>query len=87
MMRSMYDLLREGVFYNRKIMFRQRTTREALLEQHERINTALMARDGQAARAAVEDHLDFVAKALTDHLRAEKNEAIARKRLAHEKAR
>lgn len=87
MMRSMYDLLREGVFYNRKIMFRQRTTREALLEQHERINTALMARDGDAARTAVEDHLDFVQKALTDHLRAEKNESIARKRLAHEKAR
>ncbi len=87
MMRSMYELLREGVFYNRQIMFRQRTTREALLDQHRRINTALMARDGQAARAAIEAHLDFVAQALTDHIKAEKNEDIARKRLAHERAR
>ncbi len=87
MMRSMYELLREGVFYNRQIMFRQRTTRDALLEQHERINTALLARDGAAARAAVEAHMDYVHQALTDHLRAEKNETIAKQRLAHEKAR
>ena len=87
MMRSMYELLREGVFYNRQIMFRQRTTREALLDQHRKINTALMARDGQAARTAIEAHLDFVAQALTDQIKAEKNEDIARKRLAHERAR
>ncbi len=87
MMRSMYELLREGVFYNRQIMFRQRTTREALLDQHRQINAALLARDGPAARAAVESHMDYVHQALTDHLRAEKNEEIAKKRLAHEKAR
>ena len=87
MMRSMYDLLREGVFYNRQMMFRQRTTRENLLDQHRTITTALQARDGKKARAAVEDHLDFVREALTDHLRAEKNEEIARQRLQHEKER
>ena len=87
MMRSMYELLRAGVFYNRKIMFQQRTTRESLLDQHRAINTALLARDGAEARRAVESHLDFVAQALTDHLKAEKNESIARKRLAHERAR
>ena len=87
MMRSMYELLREGVFYNRQIMFRQRTTRDSLLDQHRQINTALLARDGPAARAAVESHMDYVHQALTDHLRAEKNEEIAKKRLAHEKAR
>jgi GntR family transcriptional repressor for pyruvate dehydrogenase complex len=83
----MYELLREGVFYNRQIMFRQRTTREALLDQHRDINTALQARDAAAARAAVEAHLGFVADALTDHLKAEKNEVIARQRLDHESAR
>ena len=55
MMRSMFDLLREGVFYNRKIMFQQRTTRAALLDQHRAINDALQARDAAAARAAVRD--------------------------------
>lgn len=84
MMRSMYQLLREGVFYNRQIMFKQRTTRSALLDQHRRINDALQARDAAGARAAVEAHLDFVEQALADHQKAEANEAVARKRLEHE---
>lgn len=83
MMRSMYELLREGVFYNRQVMFRQRATRDTLLDQHRAINEALQARDGTAARAAVEAHLDFVRQALADQGRAEKNESIARQRLAH----
>lgn len=84
MMRSMYQLLREGVFYNRQIMFKQRMTREALLDQHRAINAALQARDADAARGAVAAHLNFVEQALVDERRAYRNEAIARKRLDHE---
>jgi GntR family transcriptional repressor for pyruvate dehydrogenase complex len=87
MMRSMYDLLREGVFYNRQVMFRQRTTRDTLLDQHCAINAALQARDPAAARAAVEAHLDFVERALADHQRTQRNEAVARQRLEHEQDR
>jgi GntR family transcriptional repressor for pyruvate dehydrogenase complex len=84
MMRSMFDLLREGVFYNRQVMFSQRTTRAALLDQHRAINDALQARDPAAARAAVTAHLDFVETALTDRKKAQAHEAIARQRLEHE---
>lgn len=84
MMRSMYELLREGVFYNRTIMFKQRTTRDTLLEQHRTINTALQARDSAGARAAVETHLNFVETALSDQQKADKNEAFAQRRLEHE---
>jgi GntR family transcriptional regulator, transcriptional repressor for pyruvate dehydrogenase complex len=84
MMRSMFDLLREGVFYNRSVMFKQRTTREALLDQHRAINGALQARDPQAARQAVQAHLDYVEVALTDQIKSERNEAVARLRLAQE---
>jgi len=87
MMRSMFDLLREGVFYNRKIMFQQRTTRTMLLDQHRAINDALQSRDPAEARKAVEAHIDFVLNALSDHLDAEKNEAIAKQRLAFEEKR
>ncbi|MGI9355062.1 MAG: FadR/GntR family transcriptional regulator, partial [Rhizobiaceae bacterium] len=87
MMRSMYDLLREGVFYNRKVMFRQRTTRETLLDQHRAINTALQSRDPKAAKAAIESHLDYVRKSLSDQLKADRNEKIAKQRLAHENER
>ncbi|GAA4220335.1 GntR family transcriptional repressor for pyruvate dehydrogenase complex [Sagittula marina] len=84
MMRSMYQLLREGVFYNRQVMFRQRNTREQLLEQHKAINVALQARDGRAAREAVEAHLGYVEDALTADRKTARNELIARQRLMRE---
>ncbi len=84
MMRSMFDLLRQGVFYNRQIMFHQRTTRNAILLQHQAINTALQSRDAVGARTAVEEHLNFVERCMADHLKAIKNEAIAQQRLEHE---
>ena len=80
MMRSMYQLLREGVFYNRSVMFKQRLTRDQLLDQHRAINDALQARDPAAARAAVESHLSFVETALFGQQKADKNEIYALKR-------
>jgi GntR family transcriptional repressor for pyruvate dehydrogenase complex len=84
MMRSMYDLLRGGVFYNRQVMFSQRTNRSALLEQHRAINTALQERDPAAARTAVESHLDYVEVCLSDQQKAIRNQSIAQQRLDHE---
>lgn len=84
MMRSMYELLREGVFYNRQIMFKQRTTRSLLLDQHRRINAALQERDGQGARAAVEAHLDYVEVCFRNEMKAAAHEEIAQQRLDHE---
>ena len=85
MMRSMYDLLRGGVFYNRQVMFKQRTSRAALLDQHRAINDALQARAAQNARAAIEAHLDYVEASLADQQKAERHEKIARQRLQHER--
>ncbi|KJS42901.1 FCD domain-containing protein [Roseovarius sp. BRH_c41] len=87
MMRSMFQLLREGVFYNRQVMFKQRTTRGALLDQHRAINAAIQARNPEAARAAVNDHLNYVEKALADQHKADRNEVIARQRFEHEQSR
>jgi GntR family transcriptional repressor for pyruvate dehydrogenase complex len=84
MMRSMYQLLQEGVFYNRQVMFKQRTTRDMLLDQHRAINDALQARDAEGARTAVEQHLGFVEDALVNHKKAERHETIAKKRFQHE---
>ena len=80
----MYELLREGVFYNRTIMFKQRTTRDTLLDQHRQINTALQARNPEAARSAVEMHLNFVEEALFTHQKSERDETYAQKRFEHE---
>ena len=83
MMRSMYELLQTGVFYNRQVTFRQRSGRSELLGQHRAINEALQARDPEAARAEVHNHLDFVASVLKTQDRANKNEKIAELRFAH----
>ena len=87
MMRSMFDLLRQGVFYNRQVMFKQRTTRDALLDQHRQINIGIQARDPVAARAAVVAHLNFVEQSLAAQIKAERNEAVAKQRFDHEQSR
>ncbi len=87
MMRSMYQLLREGVFYNRTVMFKRKATRGELLEQHRVINDALQSRDAKGARAAIENHLAFVEQCLADEGKAVKNEAIAMQRFEHEQNR
>lgn len=83
MMRAMFDLLREGVFYNRTMMFKQRTTRDMLLDQHRAINDALQTRDPAQARQAVQIHLSYVENALFDRQRADRNEEIAWQRFEH----
>ena len=87
MMRSMYDLLRQGVFYNRQIMFKNRLTRDHLLDQHRAINTGIQARDPMAARAAVEAHMNFVEQSMADQIKAARNERVALQRLKHEETR
>ncbi len=85
MMRSMYQMLQDGVFYNRQVMFRHRTSRDKLLDQHRAINDALQARQPEMARQALHDHLDFVARALHDQMKADRDEVFAKLKAEHGK--
>jgi len=87
MMRSMFDLLLTGVFYNRQMLFKNRVTRDLLLDQHRAMNAGVQARDPAAARAAIEAHINFVEQSFHEVLRADRNEAIARQRFEKEMAR
>lgn len=87
MMRSMYELLRQGVFYNRQVMFKNRMTRDNLLDQHRAINAAIQARDPVRARVAVEAHMNFVEQSMADQIKAARNEVVAKQRLDHERSR
>lgn len=66
MMRSIFELLRRGVFYNRGSLYSQKQVRNGLLEQHRTICNAVLDGDPVAARRAVVNHIDYVA----DHMRA-----------------
>lgn len=87
MMRAMYALLREGVFYNRQIMFKQRITRDMLLDQHQAINSAIQAQNSKAARDAVNAHLNYVERSLYEQEQSDRFEAIAKQRLKQENLR
>ena len=65
-------------------MFKQRTTRASLLDQHRAINIAIQARDPIAARAAATAHMNYVEDALTAQKKTDENEAIAKLRFDHE---
>ncbi|RED11246.1 FCD domain-containing protein [Pontivivens insulae] len=82
MMRSMFDLLRNGVFYNRQILFGVRDTRTILLGHHRAIHDAIQMRDPSGARKALEDHLMFIEDSMREHVRRTAQEDTARLRLA-----
>lgn len=84
MMRSMYELLQNGVFYNRQATFLSPTGRSDLMDQHRAINLAIQNRDPEAAKSAVEAHLDYVADMLARQHKQAENEQIARLRFEQE---
>jgi len=84
-MRSLSELLVRGVFYNRDVVHGLREGRARLMQQHRAIRDAVLARDGEAARAAVEAHMDYVAAALREAERVRSREEIAALRRSHER--
>lgn len=86
-MRSIYELLVRGVFYNRNIVYGVRKGRDMLLEQHRAIRDAVRSGNPAAARRAVEEHIDYVTAALREADRARTREEISALRHQHEKLR
>lgn len=87
MIRSMFEMLQAGVFYNRQLLFGNRSIRDHLLEQHREIFEGIIAKDPDKARAAVENHLSFIEDAMYQQTRDRRNEDAAKQRLAHELSR
>ncbi|MEL7464441.1 MAG: FCD domain-containing protein [Pseudomonadota bacterium] len=77
MARSLYELLRRGVFYNRRATYAEQDSRDQLLAQHEAIHDAVLSGEADAARRAVEAHMDFVKLHLMNVDRVRSREEIA----------
>ncbi len=60
MMASIYDLTRQGLFYNRKFLRTMDGSGKMLLEQHRDIVQSILDGDPERAEAAARAHLDFV---------------------------
>ncbi len=60
MMASIYDLTRQGLFYNRKFLRTMDGSGEKLLIQHREIVESILSGDADRAERAARAHLDFV---------------------------
>lgn len=80
-LRSIYALLREGVFHNRAVLYDRSGGRDQLLSQHRNIFTAILSGDAAAARAAAEAHVDFVSAEREKLETASQREATSLRRL------
>ena len=65
-MRTLSDLLRNDVFYNRTDLYSRPGVRELLLQQHLAIANAVLAGDAAAASAAAEPHVEFTLQTLRE---------------------
>lgn len=79
-MRSIYELMNEGVFYNRDFMYEKDGMREKLLNQHKAIAAAIQAKDPERAAKAAEAHLNFVELSYKNIQEEEQRLNISRKR-------
>ncbi|WP_193140783.1 FadR/GntR family transcriptional regulator [Meridianimarinicoccus sp. MJW13] len=82
MMRSIYDLSRQTVFYNRAYLRTIDGSGALLHKQHTAIAEAVCAHDPDRAAQAAEAHIDFVAQSMRIGLDQARREAIAAKRAA-----
>lgn len=80
-LRACYRLLTQGIFFHRSTVFAAPGARARLLAQHEALYTAIMARDPKAAKAAAQNHIDFVAAAAREAERSGEWARIAQLRL------
>ncbi|KIL98121.1 Glycolate utilization operon transcriptional activator GlcC [Paramagnetospirillum magnetotacticum MS-1] len=81
-MRSLSDMLRKDVFYNRAKLYQRQGVRELLLEQHRAVYQTVMAGDPDAAKAAAEAHIDFTRDALMEISKADARLEVSLRRIA-----
>ncbi len=81
-MRSLSDMLRGEVFYNRARLYRRQGVRELLLEQHRAIHDAVVAGQPDAARDAALAHITFTRDALKEIAKADARLEVSLRRIA-----
>lgn len=79
-MRRLFDMLKNGVFYDRADLYLRRGVREGFLRQHQAIYAAIAARNPDAARAAADAHLASTAEALHEAQRADLRREVSVRR-------
>lgn len=80
--RSLLELLRKDVIFNRNLLYSRKDARDLLMEQHRKIYEYIMNRDAEGARAAAQAHMTHVERALREDRLSEARSDVSRRRLA-----
>jgi GntR family transcriptional repressor for pyruvate dehydrogenase complex len=80
--RSLLELLRKDIIFNRNVLYSRKDARDLLMDQHRRIYEFIMNRDAEGARAAAQAHMRHVEQALRDDRLSEARSDVSRRRLA-----
>ncbi|PSL15706.1 FadR/GntR family transcriptional regulator [Shimia abyssi] len=80
MMASIFELTRQGVFYNRDFLKTIDGTGRKLLDQHLELGNAVIEGDPTRAENAALDHISFVEKSFRTGIEQQQREAMAEKR-------
>ena len=79
-MASIYELTRQGVFYNRDFLKTIDGTGKRLVDQHYELGQAVIDGHEDRAEKAAHDHIDFVEESFKLGLERRRREAMAEKR-------
>ncbi|PKU25897.1 FCD domain-containing protein [Telmatospirillum siberiense] len=79
-MRNVFVMLHQDVFYDRRQFHGRAGVRELLLRQHKAIYDAVMAREPERARRAAENHVLYIRDTLQESRVAEQRAAVALRR-------
>ncbi|NOD93360.1 FCD domain-containing protein [Ruegeria sp. HKCCD4884] len=80
MMASIYELTKQGVFYNRSFLKSIDGSGKKLLEQHLELGQAVIDSDEERAEQAAFAHIDFVEDSFKLGIEQQRREAMAEKR-------
>lgn len=80
-MRAFSDMLRQDIFYNRRLLYGRAKVRDTLLAQHKAIAEAVLSGDAPRAEKAASDHIRFTAGTLESIGKDEERLGVALRRL------
>ncbi|HYG90176.1 MAG TPA: FCD domain-containing protein [Azospirillum sp.] len=80
-MRSLSDLLRNDIFYNRNKLYERKGVRDLLIDQHKAVYEAVTAGDPERARDAAERHITYINSALQEIRDAEARLEVSLRRM------
>ena len=80
MMASIYELTRQGVFYNREFLNSIDGSGRELLRQHIELGSAVIEGNPERAQSVAFEHIDFVEKSFREGIEQKRREALAEKR-------